>query len=1172
MTLKKLFGMKLFAIALALFIVSSVTTEVAKAAYPPLPTWAYGCMSIQSIRIMDGATPIYNSTVTSCNQRDRTADPVQATSIKLESGKTYNIVCAGLCYGGSSCYYGGKIGAWIDFNGNQSYADAGERVMWNFFGTSYSTNITGSFTVPPVAQGKVFRMIFSCQYYYYCSDYGYYNVDPMYTGNHSPGYGDRACIDFYVENPAQPNAGAVSIVQPAGAITKGTQNIAVRIRNYDALAPLTSCRIIWRIDEGQPSQVSNTYNWTGNLAYNATTDVVVGSFNFNESRMYTIDAFTEFPNGKNDTDPSNDRCLRKSIAPALSPGNYYIGNYPGSSNTFSTITEATDYLTAAGLIGDGVMNIIFPKANPGPAVFSGPIIVGAYPSVGNNTVAIKSESGNPADVIVNFTPDGTTPYLLSMSNLKNTSIEGITFNTSTGISNSGIINLSNCQGVTIKDNLFLNKVGAAQSTNFMSVNLSNCYDITVKNNEFRDGSIAIFEIGTCPRKLELSYNTIKDYSWVGIQLSANSTVPCTENIVKIDTNKFSGTNMRMGISSTNGTEITRNQFNGFTGSSTSDAVIYVTNNDPINFTGTTTIDKNIMTAGITNINGIYAVNVPKLSITNNKVYTVDILGGGIAAHAVNISGSGSSSDPVYITKNEIKSGSPGVATASVNNYGLYTLNSTIRANYNDIDLISGSANVYSVYALNTGGYIANSQITAVEANGVYLNNSTLGFYYNSVANRSATYPALLINTGTGTIRRNIFQNEGTGPAVIATSATGNTIDENNYWTKNTSPTPTLGRWNGVNYATLADWQAASGKDANSSSIEISFFDFDAQNLSLNTFDEKLVFDSPIDFSSFPGYDAEIQQKDYLGQTRYSYFMGSENIVPEVFITNQPKGVMDCYGKTGYYIGVTAYVTRGVQARFEWYKDGKSLTELYKSPTENWAEKASIYLDSLPFAAGKPGLNYDMEGTYRCLVRGSGAEPKWSNSVLVNALSDAEITREPEDVRVDNGGTAIIEVEAHIVADEGIDDPLYQPEVQWYYTRNNQPVKNDLSVDGHFTGAKSTILTVRNIDDQLLSGPLQDGVYCVLKGSCNTLTSKTAFVKLFPQIFINQDPANATPCEGAAASFRITATSSDPDATLEYQWRKNGVAIPGATTNTYNIAAASAADVGTYDCVVTVIPG
>lgn len=45
---------------------------------------------------------------------------------------------------------------------------------------------------------------------------------------------------------------------------------------------------------------------------------------------------------------------------------------------------------------------------------------------------------------------------------------------------------------------------------------------------------------------------------------------------------------------------------------------------------------------------------------------------------------------------------------------------------------------------------------------------------------------------------------------------------------------------------------------------------------------------------------------------------------------------------------------------------------------------------------------------------------------------------------------------------------------------------------------------------------------------------------------------------------MTATGSN----LTYQWRKNGAAIPGATSATFTIASASEADAGSYDCVVS----
>lgn len=53
--------------------------------------------------------------------------------------------------------------------------------------------------------------------------------------------------------------------------------------------------------------------------------------------------------------------------------------------------------------------------------------------------------------------------------------------------------------------------------------------------------------------------------------------------------------------------------------------------------------------------------------------------------------------------------------------------------------------------------------------------------------------------------------------------------------------------------------------------------------------------------------------------------------------------------------------------------------------------------------------------------------------------------------------------------------------------------------------------------------------------------------------------------GASVSLSVTA-SGTPEPT--YQWRKNGVDIPGATNSTLTIASAQTADSGTYTCVVT----
>jgi hypothetical protein len=52
-------------------------------------------------------------------------------------------------------------------------------------------------------------------------------------------------------------------------------------------------------------------------------------------------------------------------------------------------------------------------------------------------------------------------------------------------------------------------------------------------------------------------------------------------------------------------------------------------------------------------------------------------------------------------------------------------------------------------------------------------------------------------------------------------------------------------------------------------------------------------------------------------------------------------------------------------------------------------------------------------------------------------------------------------------------------------------------------------------------------------------------------------------EGDPASFSVTATSA-----TGFQWRKDGVNIPGATSSTFNIASTVLGDAGNYSVVVS----
>lgn len=62
-----------------------------------------------------------------------------------------------------------------------------------------------------------------------------------------------------------------------------------------------------------------------------------------------------------------------------------------------------------------------------------------------------------------------------------------------------------------------------------------------------------------------------------------------------------------------------------------------------------------------------------------------------------------------------------------------------------------------------------------------------------------------------------------------------------------------------------------------------------------------------------------------------------------------------------------------------------------------------------------------------------------------------------------------------------------------------------------------------------------------------------------------NPADTGACAGEPVMLSVTASGSSP---LSYQWRRNGVPLPGATARTLLIAEASSFNAGSYDCAVS----
>lgn len=111
-----------------------------------------------------------------------------------------------------------------------------------------------------------------------------------------------------------------------------------------------------------------------------------------------------------------------------------------------------------------------------------------------------------------------------------------------------------------------------------------------------------------------------------------------------------------------------------------------------------------------------------------------------------------------------------------------------------------------------------------------------------------------------------------------------------------------------------------------------------------------------------------------------------------------------------------------------------------------------------------------------------------------------------------------------------------------------------------SGATAATYTVANAQ------PLHAGLYSVTVTNPHGSTNSFAASLLVnaPPILLSQ-PRTQTALAGSAVTFAIQVAGPTGST---FQWRLNGVAIPGANGATYNIGSVSAADAGTYDVVVT----
>ncbi len=233
------------------------------------------------------------------------------------------------------------------------------------------------------------------------------------------------------------------------------------------------------------------------------------------------------------------------------------------------------------------------------------------------------------------------------------------------------------------------------------------------------------------------------------------------------------------------------------------------------------------------------------------------------------------------------------------------------------------------------------------------------------------------------------------------------------------------------------------------------------------------------------------------------------------ITSNPSSQTGCIGSP---VSFTVAATGTFPLTYRWVKDGSTISG---------AVSATYTI---------PSVTLGSAGAYVCVVT-DACHFLSSSTATLTVSSPPTITLQPT-----SDATCAPGAFAFTIAATGSPAPTFQ----WR--------KGGVPIPGA-TGASYS--GVANLSDA--------GSYdCVVTTTCGSVTSNAAVLTVYAPATWTSHPTSQTVCAGSPVNFTVSATGTAP---LNYQWTKNGIDIPGATSTTYTITSASASDAGTYRCYV-----
>lgn len=273
--------------------------------------------------------------------------------------------------------------------------------------------------------------------------------------------------------------------------------------------------------------------------------------------------------------------------------------------------------------------------------------------------------------------------------------------------------------------------------------------------------------------------------------------------------------------------------------------------------------------------------------------------------------------------------------------------------------------------------------------------------------------------------------------------------------------------------------------------------------------------SSVDYSTAGSYTAVVTDAD--GTTATSN-PGVLTVQKPLVIIQHPQSVA---GTVGGAANFEVSADGDLPLRYQWFKGATPLAGQTAS---------TLFLSNTQLAD---------QGQYRVQVWDATDETVFSNYAGLLINQPVIIVLHPASQGLNLGQT----ISLNVVATG--DNPLTY---QW--------MKNGTDIPGAI-GSSYAIVNAKATDAAGYSVRVTDA-------DGDTATSNIAIVSVNQLVIITQHPQSQAKLYGENATFSVAATGDNP---LTYQWRRDGVNIPGANSDTLTISNLAAGDIGAYTAYV-----